>query len=88
MPQAVPLIGRAAAKADELDEAFDVFASDGVLTPGEMVTLGRLVDETKATTTHADLAYQWGMAVLKGGIDGKRAKEIENEITRFEDQCA
>lgn len=88
MPQAVPLIGRAAAKADELDQEFDLIISDRVITDAELARLDLLVDENKAATTHADLAYQWGMAVLKGGIDGKRAKEVENEITRFEDNVA
>lgn len=79
MCQVVPLITQAAAAADELDAMFDAFAVDGVITPDEMVQLDAKVDGNKDMTTRAELAYSWGMAVLKGGLDGKRARELELE---------
>ena len=85
MCQVIPLISQAAVSADELDEMFDMFADDGVITPDELVQLDQKVDENKLTSTRAELAYSWGMAVLKGGIDGKRARELELENTRFKD---
>lgn len=84
MCQSVPLIVQAATLADELDEMFDAFAADGVITPDEIGQLDTKVNGNKDMTTRAELAYSWGMAVLKGGLDGKRAKELENENMSYQ----
>ena len=85
MPQVVPLISQAAALADDLNELFDDLASDGQVTSDEILQLDPLIDQMKEVSVRAELAYQWGMAVLKGGLDGKRAREVELENLRFDD---
>ena len=84
MCQVLSIVSQSPVVADELDEMFDTFAEDGQLTPDEIDQLDHKVDENKHLSVKAELAYSWGMAVLKGGIDGKRAKELELETTRFE----
>ncbi len=82
--QTIPLISRASALIEDADDLFDAFAADGVITAAEIAELQPARAAARQGMHRAELAYQWGMAVLKGGIDGKRAKEVENEITAFE----
>ena len=85
MPQAIPLITRTAALADGLNETFDQLAADGEICAAEVQVLHPMVDALDAMSTRAELAYQWGMAVLKGGVDGRRAMELEVENVRMKE---
>lgn len=88
MPQVISIVSQSAVIAEELDLMFDDFSRDGEISIEELRALSQKVDQNKSISIEAELAYQWGMAVMKGGINGKRAKEIELENTRFEIQRA
>lgn len=88
MPQVISIVSQSAVIAEELDLMFDDFSRDGEISIEELRALSQKVDQNKSISIEAELAYQWGMAVMKGGINGKRAKEIELENTRFEVQRA
>lgn len=79
MPQTYPLIVMTSGKADRVNDLFDRFASDGVIAADEVRVLDAEINEMDELSDRAEAAYQWGMAVLKGGIDGKRARELEIE---------
>lgn len=71
---------RTVGHAEELMDAFMEIVSDGIITPIEISATNKLIRQVYSSAMETDLAQAAGIAVMRTGTDGKRAKALTNEL--------
>lgn len=85
MPQSVPISEVAADHAEFVHDLFDRFTADHHLCPDEIAQMRVVLDINVYHAQRTDLARAFGVALLRGGMDGKRARELAGEWEEMEE---
>jgi len=85
MAQTVPLSKVAVTSAEHAHDLFKAIFADGPPTPDEIARMQMALDIAYRDAQRADLARAAGVALLRGGFTGRRARELYDEWVEGEE---
>lgn len=86
MPQSVPVSEIAVDHAENAHDLFERIIADGHICPDEITQMREALDVACFHVQRADLARAFGVCLLRGGMDGKRARELAGQWEEMETQ--